>query len=509
MLADAHGNVVHLHERDCSTQRRHQKVLEEAPAPTISDGVRRAGHRERRRAGPRGRLHQRRHGRVPARHRHRRGLLPGDEHPPPGRAPGDRGDHRHRSRAAQLDVAAGEPLPFDAGRHRSYGHAIEARVYAEDSVRRVPPAGRHGRPGALAGRTGDPRRPGARERPGRQHVVRPDARQGDRPRPRPRDGAARAGRGARRDRHPRSHHQHRVPARAGGRATSSALATIDTAWLDIVPTSWSPRARGPARLRRVDPGAAGRGPGHRAPVPGRRLAPRAARRPRRSSSSTRRCSSTAPPASGRVISPTVRPGQSAENHVAVLTHRRPPRGRCRQREAHTAEVAYRGQRFVFEKPDVFADHGPAAGDGSVAAPMPGTVLEVRVGRRRGGRRGRRARGRRGDEDGAGPQGALRRHGHRGRRGGRRPGRRWATSCSWSRRSPDGATRRRTPRRAARARHDLRGRRPRRPAERGRPGPDRGQGRARSRGCSTPGCRSSRRRRSCTRSGCRSSPTPPS
>jgi 3-methylcrotonyl-CoA carboxylase alpha subunit len=136
VFADAHGNVVHLFERDCSLQRRHQKVIEEAPAPGMTDSVRaamgKAAVEAARAVGYVGA------GTVEFIADGRDGLKPDGfffmemntrlqvEHPVTEAITG------LDLVALQFRVAAGGKLPFAQGDLKIDGHAVEARVYAED-----------------------------------------------------------------------------------------------------------------------------------------------------------------------------------------------------------------------------------------------------------------------------------------------------------------------------------------------------------------------------------------
>ena len=136
ILADEHGNVVHLFERDCSTQRRHQKVIEEAPAPTISEAVRKVLTESS--VALAAQVGYTNAGTVEF-------LVSGEEvfflemntrlqveHPVTEMAVSIKGGGLDLV-GLQLRIAAGERLPFTQDEIHLQGHAIEARVYAEDA----------------------------------------------------------------------------------------------------------------------------------------------------------------------------------------------------------------------------------------------------------------------------------------------------------------------------------------------------------------------------------------
>ena len=139
VFADAHGNVIHLNERDCSLQRRHQKVIEEAPAPGMTEPVRAAmGQAAVEAARAVGYVGA---GTVEFIADGARGLRRDGfwfmemntrlqvEHPVTEAITGlDLVEWQFRA-------AAGEPLPLTQVEVPLTGHAVEARVYAEDPER--------------------------------------------------------------------------------------------------------------------------------------------------------------------------------------------------------------------------------------------------------------------------------------------------------------------------------------------------------------------------------------
>ena len=369
VIGDTHGTVLHLFERDCSTQRRHQKVLEEAPAPTITDEQRKAittaavdlsrevGYVN---AGTVEFLLDNATGEFFFLEMNTRLQV---EHPVTELVTG------LDLVALQLRVAEGEPLGLTQDDIQLRGHAIEARVYAEDSFGGFLPQ---------AGRTSIVRWPqGVRV----DHALAPNQVVSTSYDPMlgkviahgvDREEARRALVAALDDTAILGLTTNTGFLRALAASDDFRDATIDTAWLDTAeiprPDPDLPRvlvAWISAMVTAMDTGHPFQSDGFRLGAP---PAPTVVELDR---------VVVVDRAAGTVDGIPVQQ-LSADNHVldAVVDGRRVRA--VVNVQPQVLEVAWEGHRHVFERPDVFADHGPVVGDGTLTSPMPGTLLDVRV-----------------------------------------------------------------------------------------------------------------------------------
>ncbi len=140
LLGDRHGRLVHLYERDCSVQRRHQKIIEESPSPALDEATRDALTAAAVRAGTAVGYQSAgtveflldRDGRFYFLEMNTRIQV---EHPVT--------EMRTGVDLVQLQIrlAAGEPLPLAQEDIRPRGHALECRICAEDPVTLYPAPG--------------------------------------------------------------------------------------------------------------------------------------------------------------------------------------------------------------------------------------------------------------------------------------------------------------------------------------------------------------------------------
>ena len=138
VLADSHGNVIHLGERDCSLQRRHQKLIEEAPAPAVDEALRaRIGKIATEAAAA---VNYTGAGTI-------EGLLQDGEYFFLEMNTRVQVEHCVTEMVTGIDivkegirVAAGEPLSITQDQVELRGHAIECRVNAEDASKNFAPA---------------------------------------------------------------------------------------------------------------------------------------------------------------------------------------------------------------------------------------------------------------------------------------------------------------------------------------------------------------------------------